>query len=124
MGIRLSLPIYDGKQTQLNKQEYMIRGQINRNNIEKFKADFEYERKSAFSQLEKNKADLIDTDRNIALARQILTVDQLRFEKGVLTVADLKNSEYTVQNAENNYLNALYNVLVATVRYRKAAGLF
>jgi outer membrane protein TolC len=58
----------------------------------------------------------------VALAQQILETDRIRYEKGTLLLADLKNTEYSLQNAETNYLNSVYQFLIALVRYKKAAG--
>ena len=54
--------------------------------------------------MNQEKANLTDTKANLALAQQILETDRLRYEKGTLLLSDLKNTEYSLQNAENNYL--------------------
>lgn len=122
VGIRANIPIFDGKQAKLASNDFVIRQQINRNNIEKYKADFSYEAQNAMKQVEQAKLDINETQKNVALAKQILETDKFRYEKGVLTIADLKNSEFSLQNAENNYLSSVYNFLVANVRYKKAIG--
>jgi outer membrane protein TolC len=122
VGIRANIPIFDGKQAKLASNDFVVRQQINRNNIEKFKADFGYEAQNAMKQVEQAKLDINETQKNVALAKQILETDKFRYEKGVLTIADLKNSEFSLQNAENNYLSSVYNFLVANVRYKKAIG--
>ncbi len=122
VGLKLNLPIFDGKQTELLKRDYAIRAQINRNTVEKLKADFGYEVRSTFHSLSQAQVHLTDTKANLALAQQILETDRLRYEKGTILISDLKNTEYSLQNAENNYLTSVYNFLVASVRYKKATG--
>jgi len=121
-GVKLNVPVFDGKQTKLFKNDYAIRTQINKNTIEKLKADIDYEIQSAITSLNQEKMNLTDAKANLALAQQILQTDQLRYEKGTLLSSDLKNTEYSLQTAENNYLTSVYNFLVATVRYQKAVG--
>ncbi len=122
VGLRLNVPIFDGGQARLAAKDYRIRQQINRNTVEKFRAEFDYEAKSAFKQMTQARLDIGETQKNVALAQQILATDQLRFDKGALTLSDLKNAEFSLQNAENNYLTSVYNFLVALVRYKKAVG--
>lgn len=60
--------------------------------------------------------------KNVTLAQQILATNKLRYDKGALTISDLKNAEFSLQNAENNYLTSVYNFLVASIRYKKTVG--
>jgi outer membrane protein len=122
VGLKVNVPIFEGKQTNLLKRDYAIRAQVNRNTVEKLKADFGYEVRNTSNTLSQEKANLTDTKANLALAQQILETDRLRYEKGTLLLSDLKNTEYSLQNAENNYLAGVYNFLVASVRYKKATG--
>lgn len=122
IGIKASIPIFDGKQAKLAANDYAIRQQINRNTIEKYKNDFAYETQMALKQLEQAKLDIEETKKNIALAQQLLATDTFRYEKGVLTFAELKNTEFSLQNSENNYLASVYNFLLATINYKKAIG--
>ncbi len=122
LGLKLNVPVFDGKQTAFLKRDYAIRAQVNRNNMEKLKADFDQEARSAIKTLNQEKINLEDTKANLTLAQQILETDRFRYEKGTILLSDLKNTEYSLQNAENNYLTSVYNFLVAAVRYKKAVG--
>jgi len=51
-----------------------------------------------------------------------MQLDQKRYQEGTITFAALKNTEYSLQNAQNNYINSVYNVLIAQVNYKKAKG--
>jgi outer membrane protein TolC len=122
IGLQIKVPIFDGRQAHLSSKEYLFRQQINRNNMAKYKLEFDYEAKNAFNQLTQAKLDINETKKNVDLAQEILRRDKLRYEKGTLTLADLKNSEFSLQNAENNYLTKIYDFLVANIRYKKAIG--
>lgn len=122
IGHHAEVPIYDGKQAKLAAADYALRSQVNRLNLEKLKADTRYELQSARNNLELARLDLEESRKNIPLARQIFETDVFRFQQGVLLQSDLKNSELSLQTAENNYLAAVYNWLVADLGYRKAAG--
>ncbi len=122
VGIRANIPIFNGKQANLAINDLKIRQQISQNTIEKYKNDFSYEARNAMKQIEQSKLDITETKKNVALAQQILDTDKFRYEKGVLQLSELKNSEFSLQNAENNYLSSVYNFLVANIRYKKAIG--
>ena len=122
VGLKLNIPLFDGRQTKLQANEYTLRQQLNRYNSEQLTATYRYEAQTALNAWQQAKLNLADAERNVALARQILETDRLRFDKGVLLPTDLKNSEYSLQNAENTYLSYLYDYLLATVRFRKATG--
>lgn len=123
LGLRLNVPIFDGRQARLAAGDYRIRQQLSRNAQDQLRQDFTYEAQNALTTLYQNRLDVLETQANVELARQILATDVFRYEKEVLTLSELNNTQNTLQNAENNYLTSVYNYLVALVRYRKAAGL-
>ncbi|RYU93855.1 TolC family protein [Emticicia agri] len=122
IGIRASVPIFDGRQARLASNDFKVRQQINTLNTERLKSDFSYESKSTWNTLQQSKLNLEEARKNIALAQRILETDKFRFEKGVILLSDLKNTEYALQSAENQYLSSIYNFLIASVRYKKASG--
>lgn len=119
LGIRATMPLYDGRQAKLAAEDYQLRSQINQSNIEKLRSDLVFEIRSAQKTLDQAQLDLEESEKSIALAKQIYATDQFRLEKGNIVVNDLKNSEYTLQTTENNYLVAAYNVLVASLKLEK-----
>lgn len=122
LGVRAETPIFDGKQARLAARDAELRSQQNRLNLEKLKSEFNYELQSARKAFDQAQLELEETGKNVALARQIYETDVFRFQQGVLLQNDLKNSELSLQTAENNYLTAVYNWLVAELGFRKAAG--
>lgn len=122
IGLKINVPIFDGRQTRLNRQDYVRRAQINQNTIQRLKNDFDYETRSARNTLDQARENLTETRKNIAQAQAILAVDRVRFNAGTLLLADFRNSEYSLQQAENNYLRAVYDVLLGQLQLRKATG--
>jgi outer membrane protein len=122
LGVKLNMPIFNGKQSALNAVDYKIQQEINRNDIQKLKEDFEQEAKTSKKLMAQATLDLEQTKKNIKLAESIYGIDKFRFEKGVITYADLITTEYSLKQAENNYLNAAYNFLQAELKFRKATG--
>lgn len=122
VGLRVNVPVFDGRQTRLNKQDYVRRAQINQNTLQQLQNDFDYELRAARNTLDQARENLAETQKNIAQAQNILAIDRVRFDAGTLLLADFRNSEYSLQQAENNYLRAVYDVLLGQVQVRKALG--
>lgn len=122
VGVRLNVPVFDGRQTRINRQDYVLRARISENTIQRLKNDFDYDTRSAQNTLTQARENLDETRRNIPQAQAILAVDRVRFDAGTLLLADFRNSEYALLNAENNYLRAVYDVLLGQLQVRKAAG--
>lgn len=122
IGLRLNVPIFDGRQAKLAAGDYRIRQQISKNTLDQLQKDITYEVQEALTTLYQARLDIANTRANLDLAQKILATDLFRYQKEVLTLAELNNTQTSVQNAENNYLTSVYNYLVALVRYRRAAG--
>jgi outer membrane protein TolC len=122
VGLRVSVPLFDGRQTRLNRQDYARRTQINQNTLQQLRNELDYERRSARNTLQEARENLTQTRRNTEQARQILVVDRVRFEAGTLLMADFRASEFSLRQAENNYLRAVYEVLRGQVALQKAVG--
>lgn len=120
IGVKASVPIFDGRQASLSAREFALRQDVNRYNLDRLRANFNFEATAPASAMEQARLDVQESLKNVALARQLLSTDQLRFEQGVLKQTDLKNSEFALQTAENNYLNAVYAYLVARLNYEKS----
>jgi outer membrane protein TolC len=122
VGFKLNVPIFNGKQSSLIATDFKIQQEINQNNLLKLRADFEQETMISTKQMVQAKLDLGQTQKNIQLAQSIYNVDKFRFESGVLVISDLKNSDYSLKQAEYNYLNAIYSFLLAELKFKKATG--
>jgi outer membrane protein len=122
VGVHADIPIFDGFEKSRNITGYKLRTLQNKNNLEKLSYDIQTETVNTRNQLSTAYSQYQTSKENYLLAQSIMTVDQDRFNQGTLTAAALKNTEYSLQNAQNNYLTSIYNVLVAQVNYKKAKG--
>lgn len=122
LGIHADIPIFDGFEKSRNIAGYKLRSLQNKNNLEKLNYEIQSETINAKNQLATTYRQYQNAKENYALAQSIMTLDQDRYNQGTLTAASLKNTEYSLQNAQNNYLTSIYNVLIAQVNYKKALG--
>ncbi|MBK8505699.1 MAG: TolC family protein [Saprospiraceae bacterium] len=63
-------------------------------------------------------------EENVKLAEKVYASDQLRFQKGILLPIELRNSESEIQNAQSNYLDAVYQLLTADLELKTATGVY
>lgn len=122
LGAKVSINIFDGNQKRHNKQEYVLRIQQSQNTLAKWRNDYHYEMQSAMTEMQNIAQKLQNAKDNITLAQRVLEVDNVRFKAGKITSAELKNTEYSLLNAQNNLITQYYNFLIAKLKYQKAVG--
>jgi outer membrane protein TolC len=59
---------------------------------------------------------------NTGLAESVYDQTKKKYESGLASSTDLTNAQTDLILAQSNYINALYNAVVAKVDYLKAIG--
>jgi outer membrane protein len=122
VGVHADIPIFDGFEKSRNIAGYRLKVLQNKNNLDKLSYDIQTETINTRNQLNVAYSQYQTSKENYLLAQTIMKVDQDRYKEGTITSSALKNTEYSLQNAQNNYLTSIYNVLIAQVNYKKAMG--
>ncbi len=65
---------------------------------------------------------LTDQKKNMALAEEVLRVAKIKYEQGVGSSIEVTQAQTDVQNADNLYIQGLYDALVSKVDLDKAYG--
>lgn len=123
VGVKASIPVFDGFQKRRTKAGYELQYQATQLNIEKLTNDYRQEIRNATTSIRNAQADFENQKRNLALANDLYAIDTDRFKNGAIRQNDLTTTYYTLQQTQTNYLNAIYNYLLAVVQYRKAMGM-
>ncbi len=122
VGLKLSIPVFDGFKRNAQYNQARIK-QINaRENLMIDKETFHLEYDNARTQLLKAQSSLENDKRNIGLAESVFKSTDLQYQKGVTDLTDWLNSQYSLKEAQSNYLNSLYNFLIAKIDLEKANG--
>ncbi|MBC7450066.1 MAG: TolC family protein [Cytophagales bacterium] len=122
IGLRLTVPIFNGfrrdsqlKQSQITlanaKQNFII----NNNTLQ-----LQY--LNANTQLQRSYNDVANNQENLNLAQEVFDITNLQYQKGIGTVTDLVNAEYSLKEAQNNYITSVLNLLTSTLNNEKAKG--
>lgn len=124
VGLSFSLPIFDGGRR---------RNQLNESKLNLLKIERDIEELENGIQLEqiKSKTSLVDAkdqlgsyQKNVNLAKRIFEISEIKYKEGVGSSLELNDAENQLKSAELNYLNALYEYLIAYTDYQKAHGHF
>ncbi|SEN45465.1 Outer membrane protein TolC [Chitinophaga rupis] len=122
VGLKLTIPILDFYKRNAQYKQ----AEINRINAEEklklaegqYKMEYENNR----TKLLQAQANVENDQRNIALAESVLKVTDLQFQKGITDLTDWLNTQHSLKEAQNSYLNSLYNYYLAKIDLEKAAG--
>jgi outer membrane protein TolC len=122
VGLNLSVPIFTGFQHS---------NQVKQSKIEVLKSDNDlYNAKNSIN-LEVSKArvtytnglqTLNDQRKNRALAQEILRVSKIKYDQGVGSSIEVTQAQTGVTQADNSYIQGLYDALVSKVDLDKAYG--
>jgi outer membrane protein len=122
LGMRVEIPVFDGLLKQRNKQEFEYRIEQSNNNLIQLTQQISYEIQSAQWDYENAESNYTLALENYTIAKEILKTDLLRLEAGTILPVEAKNSEYVMLTAQTNYLNGLYQYMLARLRLQKALG--
>jgi outer membrane protein TolC len=60
--------------------------------------------------------------KNIELARNVFDVSKKKYEQGIGSSLEVNTAENDLHQAETNYYNSLYDLIIAKIDYQKAVG--
>lgn len=122
IGLKLTIPLLDFYKRNARYKEARINRINAEENLElaagKYKVDYE----NARTRLLKAKANAENDQRNVTLAESVLKVTDLQFQKGTTDLTDWLNTQHSLREAQNSYLNSLFSYYQARVDLEKATG--
>ncbi|MEQ9232004.1 MAG: TolC family protein [Cyclobacteriaceae bacterium] len=124
IGVTLSIPIFDGLQKSAIIQQSKLELLKMDNNEEMLKQSIDLELSNAETNLTNAKSSLESQRRNMELAESIVEVARKKYEKGVGSNLEILNSETDLKQAQTDYLNALFDLIMANIDFKKAMGLY
>jgi outer membrane protein len=122
VGLKMSIPIWDGGQTYFRKQAAKLEITKTQNNLKMLEGVIDLE--VAASQTSFNNAvlSLQSQQANIKLAEEVYAVSKAKYEQGVGTINEVIDAETSLKESRINYFDALYEYHIAKVEYQKATG--
>ncbi len=122
VGLKLTVPIFSGmkRSSQANQSSLALKSakenfQINNDNLK-----LQY--LNSNTKLTKSLSDLNTNQGNLELAEEVFETTTLQYQKGTALMSDLINADYSLKEAQNNYITAVLNVLSSTLQYEQSKG--
>jgi outer membrane protein TolC len=122
IGATLSLNIFDGFQRHYKIQQAKLEFKKGENSLKNLQLAIELEGATAAINYNNSFASLQTQKRNLGLAENIYNVSQKKYEQGVGSNLEVINAQQSLKEAQANYFNAVYDLLVFKVDYLKATG--
>ncbi len=122
IGLRLTVPIFDGLQKSALASQQKLLIKKNDNNLTGIRNTINYQLQSALVNYANAAGSLQLVKDNVALAEDVVKDVNLRYAQGMATYQDLLDAENTLKETEFNYLQSLYVFLLAELDWKKASG--
>jgi outer membrane protein TolC len=122
IGATLNLNIFDGFQRHYRIQQAKITSSKNLNTIKTLELSAELEATVAGISYANAYTTMLSQKKNMELAMHVYDVTQKKYTGGVGSNIEIITAETSLVEAQTNYYNAVYDMLVARIDYAKATG--
>ncbi|KHJ37465.1 outer membrane protein TolC [Pedobacter glucosidilyticus] len=122
VGLQLNVPIFSGFQKANRVAQAKLELQKSNNNLFQVKNSINLDIKNSATSFRNSIASLNNQRANLNLANEILRVSKIKYEQGVGSSIEVTQAQTSLKEAENNYINSLYDALVNKVNLDKASG--
>ena len=123
IGLTLNVPIFSGLQrtNQVRQAEIVLKK--DENNLFQLKNALSLQASRAKITYINGLASLNNQKANQALAQEVLRVTRIKYQQGVGSSIEVTQAQTAVQDADNKYIQGLYQALVSKVDLDQAYGL-
>jgi outer membrane protein len=122
IGLKVNIPIFSGyrKNSQLKQSEISLLNARTNQRIALENLNLAFQNSS--SMIQKSQLDLKINRENLDFAKTVFESSTLEYQKGVSTLSDLLNADYSYKEAQSNYVTSLINFLGTRLEYEKSKG--
>ena len=121
-GVSLNLPIFEGLSKSYQTQKAKINLMKVRNDFEYLKTSIQLQVNQARISLTNSLSSLEGQRENVALAEEVAQVTKIKYLSGMGSNFEVTEAETALKEAQTNYYNALYDVIIAQVDLQVALG--
>lgn len=122
IGLSLSVPIFTGGQHLNQVRQSEITVLKSQNDLDNMKNTINLQVSQARTSFINGLQTLNDQRKNKALAEEVLRVSKIKYQQGVGSSIEVTQAETALQDADNQYIQGLYDALVSKVDLDKAYG--
>lgn len=122
IGFRISVPIVSGGIRNYQVRNARLEIKKTENNLVNLRNGINLEVEQAKTVYRNGFRSLENQKRNMTLAQEVLRVTKVKYEQGVGSSIEVTTAETALKESQNNYINALYELLINKVNLDKALG--
>lgn len=122
VGLQMNIPIFDGMRKSRQIQQKRFQAQQLENNLQQLQQSIDVEIQQAETKFTKSLDNFRTQQENMTLAENIYNTTRIKYQEGVGSNLEVVEADTSLKDAQYNYYNALYEVLVAKVEMEKAYG--
>jgi outer membrane protein TolC len=122
IGLRLSIPVFDGLQRNARVQQAKIKSLQIEERMNLTKQNINLEVSNALTQYRNTLQRIESEQQNVQLAEEVYEVTQLEFREGVGTSTDVVEAETSLRQAQNTYITTLLDLYTARLDLERAKG--
>jgi len=122
VGLQFSMPLFTGYRISSQVEQAKIGQLQTRTRLEDLKATIQAELEIRLSNVQDSKKRIDVQAKTISVAERGYKISALRFKEGIGSRLELTDAELQLNKAKTNYLQAVYDNLVAITQFEKALG--
>lgn len=122
VGLNISVPIFDGFSRDANIKKARLQTRQVENQLENLKLNIDSDVATARNDFKSAIATIDYQNKNMVLAQNVYNQTKKKYETGLASSTELTNAQTDLRTAQNNYVSALYDGIIAKINYLKATG--
>ncbi len=122
VGLELSLPIFSGFSRIFQRQIADLNIKISNNNLMNLENNINLQYHNFYRLVENDRDNLETQKENTTLAKTNYENLKYQYDNGVQPIINVLDAETTLLQAQNNYINALYQLLIDQVDLKRSLG--
>ncbi len=122
IGLNINIPIFDGFAKAANIRKSQLELEQTENQIESLKQSIDNDIVQATNNYQNAVASMDLQKTNMELAESVYNQAKKKYEIGTGSTTEITNAQADLRVAQSNYINALYNAIIAKIDFQKATG--
>jgi outer membrane protein len=122
IGLSLSVPIFNGGQRINQVRQSKIAVLKSQNDLDNLKNAIRLQANSARITYVNGLRSLDNQKQNQQLAQEVLRVSKIKYQQGVGSSIEVTQAQTDLENADNKYIQSLYDALISKVNLDQAYG--
>lgn len=122
LGLQVSVPIFKGFSTRSKIAKSRLELRQTNNQIEQLKNSIDSDVETARNSFNNAISSMDYQQKNMALAEDVYNQSKKKYEIGTGSATEINAAQTDLKTAQTNYINALYDAIIARIDLLKATG--